>query len=84
MPLPGGPSDKAGNRYEAIWTVVCMSRVLDGRYDSIRLESPGPEGEGVEFWLRRDDSREHERIIDRLTIPFQNDVVSDYAGFESR
>jgi len=53
MPLPGGPSDKAGNRYEARWTVACMARVLRGEYDSIRLEPPGPEGQGIEFWRRR-------------------------------
>lgn len=37
MPLPGGPSDKAGNRYEARWTVVCIAQVLRGDYESIRL-----------------------------------------------
>ncbi len=39
-----------------------MSRVLGGEYDSIRLEPPGPEGEGVEFWLRRGDSREYHQV----------------------
>lgn len=62
MPLPGGPADKAGNRYEAWWTVFCMSRVLSGKYDSIRLEPPGPEGQGVEFWLRRGDVREYHQV----------------------
>ena len=62
MTLPGGPSDKAGNRYEAKWTVVCMARVLRGKYESIRLEPPGPEGQGVEFWLRCGDSREYHQV----------------------
>ncbi len=62
MPLTGGPADKAGNRYEATWTVVCMSRVLSGEYDSIRLEPPGSEGKGVEFWLRRGDAREYHQV----------------------
>lgn len=62
MPLPGGPSDKAGNRYEAWWTVACMARVLRGEYDSIRLEPPGPEGQGVEFRLRSGDVSEYHQV----------------------
>ena len=49
MPLPGGASDKAGNRYELLWTVVNMARVLNGEVESICLEPVGGEGEGVEF-----------------------------------
>lgn len=62
MPLPGGPSDKAGNRYEARWTVACMARVLRGEYESIRLEPPGPEGQGVEFRLRRGHACEYHQV----------------------
>lgn len=49
MLLPGGAADKFGNRYEGLWTVACMLDVIDELSDSIRLEPPGPEGEGVEF-----------------------------------
>ena len=62
MPLPGGPSDKAGNSYEARWTVVQMAYVLKGQYDSIRLEPPGSDGKGVEFWLSRGGSREFHQV----------------------
>jgi len=62
MPLPGGPSDKAGNRYEARWTVVCMARVLGSQYNSIHLEPPGPEGQGIEFQLRCGDTREYHQV----------------------
>ena len=41
MPLPGGPTDKFGNRYEGRWTVLQMAEVLDERADSLRLEPPG-------------------------------------------
>ena len=51
MPLPGGPSAKAGDRYELLWTVHCMLRVLAGEVESIRLEPPGEEGEGIEFTI---------------------------------
>lgn len=40
MPLPGGASDKFGNRYEGRWTVAWMIAVMDESADSIRLEPP--------------------------------------------
>lgn len=62
MPLPGGPSDKLGNRYEGLWTVHCMVDVMDEAADSIRLEPPGDEGEGIEFWLQREAIREYHQV----------------------
>ncbi|MCI0621772.1 MAG: ATP-binding protein [Acidobacteria bacterium] len=41
MPLPGGPSDKFGNRYELWWTVSQFVRMLHGQVESIRIEDPG-------------------------------------------
>jgi hypothetical protein len=41
MPLPGGPTDKLGNRYELWWTVSQLVRILDGRADNVRIEDPG-------------------------------------------
>ena len=40
MPLPGGPSDKLGNRYELWWTVRQLVRIIDGEAVSIRMEDP--------------------------------------------
>jgi len=62
MPLPGGATDKLGNRYEGRWTVNCIADVLDERAISIRLEPPGAEGEGVEFYLLRNDIREYHQV----------------------
>ncbi|MBD2014993.1 ATP-binding protein [Microcoleus sp. FACHB-53] len=62
MPLPGGATDKFGNRYEGRWTVFCMIEVIDESADSICLEPPGEEGEGVEFWLEKGDSREYHQV----------------------
>lgn len=41
MPLPGGPADKLGNRYENWWTVWHLVRMLQGACESIRIEDPG-------------------------------------------
>lgn len=41
MPLPGGSSDKLGNRYELWWTVAQLERMLHGEISSIRIEDPG-------------------------------------------
>lgn len=62
MPLSGGATDKFGNRYEGLWTVACMIRVMDEKADSIRLEPPGAEGEGVEFWLTKAGDREYHQV----------------------
>src|SRR5713226_8593959 len=62
MPLPGGPADKFGNRYEGRWTVACIAEIMEERADAIRLEPPGEEGEGVEFWLRRGASLEYYQV----------------------
>ena len=40
MPLPGGPANKFGNRYELWWTVSQLIRILDGEAESIRIEEP--------------------------------------------
>jgi hypothetical protein len=62
MPLSGGATDKFGNRYEGLWTVDCMIDVMDEEASSIRLEPPGEQGEGVEFWLNRNDLREYHQV----------------------
>ncbi len=52
MPLPGGAAAKFGERYEGRWTVLQLADVLAERAQSIRLEPPGAEGEGIEFWVK--------------------------------
>jgi hypothetical protein len=41
MPLPGGASDKFGNRYEHRWTISQLVQMLHGNAESIRIEDPG-------------------------------------------
>ncbi len=62
MPLPGGAADKFGNRYEGRWTVACLLDVMDERADSLRLEPPGLEGQGVEFWITKQGIREYHQV----------------------
>jgi hypothetical protein len=57
-PRAGGEADKFGNRYEGVWTIRHLLYVLAGRVDSITVEEPGDLGEGVEFTLRRGNTRE--------------------------
>ena len=68
MPLPGGASDKFGNRYEGRWTVACMLDVMDEKAESIRLEPPGPEGQGVEFWTTKQGIQEYHQVKRQLSI----------------
>ncbi len=62
MPLPGGPSAKAGDRYELLWTVYCMLRVMAGGAESIRLEPPGEAGEGIEFTIDGPSGTEYHQV----------------------
>ena len=62
MPSPGGASEKFGNRYEGRWTVSCLLDVMDEKADSIRLEPPGTEGQGFEFWITKHGTREYHQV----------------------
>lgn len=56
MPLPGGPSNKIGGRYEKWWTVSQLIRIIEGQADSLRIEDPAyPK---AEFVLAAGDCRE--------------------------
>jgi hypothetical protein len=62
MPLPGGASAKFGDRYEGRWTVLQLVDLLTERADALRLEPPGTEGEGVEFWVRRGRTTSYHQV----------------------
>jgi len=62
MTLPGGAADKFGNSFEGRWTVWQLIGVMAERADSIRLEPPGDEGQGVEFWVRHGSAREFHQL----------------------
>jgi len=60
MPLPGGATDKLGNRYEGRWTVSCLIDVMDEKAESIRLEKPGEDA--FEFFLHRGNQLECHQV----------------------
>jgi hypothetical protein len=60
--FPGGAADKLGNRYEDWWTLHRLADVLHGRALSLRLEPPGIEGAGVEFWVQEPECRWYEQV----------------------
>ncbi|MDP9369196.1 MAG: ATP-binding protein [Chloroflexota bacterium] len=88
MPLPGGATDKVGNRYEGRWTVLSFTEVMAERADSIRLEPPGAEGEGVEFWVQRHDVREYHQVKRQLSdgrwTPAQLNQAGVLGNFQAR
>jgi hypothetical protein len=62
MPLPGGAAAKFGDRYETRWTIVQLADVLAERVQTVRLEPPGAEGEGVEFWVSQKGGRSYHQV----------------------
>ena len=56
MTLPGGPANKRGNSYEALWTVSEYLGLLRGETDSIRIEDLGYDK--AEFVVRTGQRRE--------------------------
>lgn len=69
MPLPGGAAAKYGNRYEGKWTVYCLAQVMAESAHEIRLEDPGIEGEGCEFWLKKDATIEYHQVKRQHATP---------------
>lgn len=66
MPVPGGAAAKYGDRYEGRWAAQCLLDVVSGEAHRIRFEPPGPEGEGVEFWMERGARREYWQVKRQL------------------
>lgn len=62
--LPGGAADKLGNRYEGWWTLYRLADVLLGCASRLRLEPPGSQGVGVEFWVDEPSGRWCEQVKD--------------------
>jgi hypothetical protein len=56
MPSSGGAADKLGNRYEAIWAIDQLLRIVDGAAHHLILEPLDPdESRGIEFQVANAD-----------------------------
>ena len=91
MPLPGGSSDKYGNRFEGKWTVYCIAQVMAEEADSIRLEPVGADGDGAEFILRigpvveyHQVKRQHARLGDWTIAELAGKGVLHHAFIKTR
>ena len=60
MTLPGGPAAKLGNRYEKLWTLSELVRLLRGDTDSLRIEVPGLDG--AEFVVHAGAQKEFHQV----------------------
>ena len=60
LPLPGGPANKLGNRYETWWTLSELVRMLGGETEAIRIEAP--DVEKVEFVVTAGPRRELHQV----------------------
>jgi hypothetical protein len=80
MPLPGGPADKLGNRYELWWTISQLQRMLHGELTSIRIEDPGLQK--CEFMTFRDSDREFHQA--KRSHPSGRWTIADLAGSSHR
>lgn len=60
MTLPGGPAAKRGNRYEKLWTLSELVRMLRGETESMRIEKPGLDG--AEFVVHAGAKREFHQV----------------------
>jgi hypothetical protein len=58
--LSGGPAEKAGETYEALWGVHAMLELFHQSAERIRVEEPRMDGE--EFWIERAAGREHWQV----------------------
>ena len=60
--LAGGAADKLGNQFESWWTLNRVSELLRGQVSRMRIEPPGDEGEGIEFWTEENGVRWCEQV----------------------
>ena len=56
MPASGGAADKLGNRYEALWVLDQLLRIVDGAARQLTYEPLDPdESRGIEFAVLKAD-----------------------------
>lgn len=66
MPLPGGPSDKLGNRFELRWTVRRIVDLVTGRLQWMRIEPPAQDA--IEFRCGSDEQEQAHQVKRGLSV----------------
>jgi len=51
-----GRADKLGNKYEGLFTVKFLLKLIEEEASSITIEPVGDEEEGVDLWVKNKDS----------------------------
>src|ERR1039458_9460044 len=68
MPASGGAADKLGNRYEALWAIDQLLRIVDGAAFHLTLEPlDADESRGVEVFVAADDGTSEYWSVKRQT-----------------
>ena len=71
MPTHGGTSDKFGNRYEFLWAVDQLLRILEGKALDFTLEPISPEeSKGIEFKVTNADGTVDYWSVKRQKLSF--------------
>jgi hypothetical protein len=52
---PGGRADKLGNEFERLWIVRHLIELVAGKAMAVRIEPPGDDERGTDFWVIRPD-----------------------------
>ena len=85
MPIPGGASDKLGNRYEALWVVECLLKIVDGKSLQITVEPIHPdESKGIEYHILKEDGTTEFWSIKRQTSRSEGWSLANLAQKDGR
>jgi hypothetical protein len=85
MPTPGGTADKIGNRYEALWAIDQLLRIVGGAAYQLTLEPlDRDESRGIEFAVSDADGSAHYWSVKRQTTRAAGWTLAILAGTDDR
>src|SRR5688572_21609338 len=85
MPIAGGSADKLGNRYEALWAIDQLLRVIDGGATELTLEPlEADESRGIEFRVSTTDGISEYWSIKRQTTKAAGWTLATLAAKDER
>lgn len=85
MPASGGSADKLGNRYEALWAIDQLLRIVDGAATDFLLEPLNPDDSlGIEFRVSNTDRTVEYWSVKRQTTRAAGWTLSTLAAKDNR